>query len=821
VTAAHRKAIRDFWWERTRTALVGLAIALGISGFSAVLSSHAILTRALNDGYLATNPASATLRTDAVDDDLVAAVLSNRDVGAAEARRAVSGRIKAGPGEWRNLTLFVVKDFQNTRVGKLKHEQGAWPPGAGEILIERDAFQVAKARIGDKVTVRTSGGEDQALRITGSVHDVGQAQARMENRVYGYVTVETLKQLGEEPYLDQLKIGVAKNRFDEPHIRSVAEAVKKVVESRGHPVRQVDIPTPGKHPHAEIMGLLLLALASFGLFVLVLSGVLVVNLLTALMASQIRQIGIMKVIGGTRRQIATIYLGQALLLGIAATLISLPAGMLGSRWLCRYMAVFLNFDINSFAIPASIYALVVAIGILVPLLSAAYPVWKGSGIPVREALADYGVSGNTFGTTPFDRALAGVRGLGRPVLLAIRNTFRRRTRVALTLLTLALGGLFFLVALNLRASMIHTLDRMFAVRKYDLSVGLGAMHPFEKIERAARGTVGIVQAEGWITTEGRLTPREPEASTAAGAGGAHVPGKMSGLHGDGGGAGAGGERFAVIALPPDTKLLKLDIARRRGLQIDDDEALVVNTALAAKVREMRVGKTVQMRLGPAETSFRVVGIAREPFSPPVAYISKSYIEQRGNHSGMANSVRLVLDKTDPASIESVKTGLDRNLEREGVRALSSSSTSESRYGFDQHMVMIYVGLIIMSCVIGMVGGLGLMTTMSLNVLERRREMGVLRAIGASPAAVWLIIVAEGTLIGALSWAIAVLAAWPLGKVLGNHLIQAAFNTGLDFTFEPRGILIWLSVSIALSALSSFLPAWRASRGSVREALSYE
>ncbi len=236
---------------------------------------------------------------------------------------------------------------------------------------------------------------------------------------------------------------------------------------------------------------------------------------------------------------------------------------------------------------------------------------------------------------------------------------------------------------------------------------------------------------------------------------------------------------------------------------------------------MRVGNTVQMRLGPVETSFKVVGIAREPFSPPVAYISKSYIERRGNHSGMANNVRLVLDKTDPASIESVKAGLDRNLEREGVRALSSSSTSESRYGFDQHMVMIYVGLIIMSCVIGMVGGLGLMTTMSLNVLERRREMGVLRAIGASPAVVWLIVVAEGTLIGALSWAIAVLAAWPLGKALGNHLIRAAFNTGLDFTFEPQGILIWLSVSIALAALSSFLPAWRASRGSVREALSYE
>lgn len=821
MTAAHRKAIRDFWWERGRTALVGLAIAVGVSGVSAVLSSHAILTRALNEGFLATDPASATLRTDAVDDELIAAVSSIRGVGAAEARRAVSGRIKAGPGEWKNLTLFVVKDFPNTRVDKLKHEQGAWPPKAGEILIERDALQVAKARLGETVTVRTSGGEDRALRLTGSVHDVGQAQARMENTVYGYVTLETLEQLGETPYLDQLKIRVAENRFDEPHIRGVADEVKTLLESRGHLVRRTDIPTPGKHPHAEIMGLLMLALASFGFFVLLLSGVLVVNLLTALMASQIRQIGIMKVIGGTRRQIAAIYLGQALLLGIAATLIALPAGMLGSRLLCRYLAVFLNFDINSFSVPARVYLLVGAIGILVPLLSAAYPVWKGSGISVREALADYGVAAGAFGSTHLDRALAGVGGLGRPVLLAIRNTFRRRTRVTLTLLTLALGGLFFILALNLRASMIHTLDRQFAARKYDLSVGLGAMHPFEKIERAALGTPGVLQAEGWITTEGRLPPKAPVAGPLAGSPGPSDPRKMTSLHGGSAGDAGAGERFAVVALPANTKLLKLDIVRGRGLQIDDDDGMVVNSALAAKSRQMRVGNTIAIRLGPAETVFKLVGIAREPFSPPVAYIPRKYIERRGNHFGMANNVRLVLEKTDPASIEAVKAGFDRNLEREGVRALSSLSTSESRYGFDQHMVMIYVALIIMSCVIGVVGSLGLMTTMSLNVLERRREMGVLRAIGASPVAVWLMVVSEGVLIGALSSVMAMLAAWPLGKALGNHLIGSAFNAGLNFTFEVRGLLLWLGISIALAAVSSFLPAWRASRGSVREALSYE
>src|SRR6476659_3906113 len=142
------KAMRDFWHERARTALVVLAIALGISAFAAVMSSYAILTRELDRGYLATNPASAVIRVDSLDNDLVKAILQNPEVSDAEPRRTISGQIKAGPVQWRNLILFVVRDYGNIRVSKLVPEDGAWPPATGEILSERDAFQVVKANVG-------------------------------------------------------------------------------------------------------------------------------------------------------------------------------------------------------------------------------------------------------------------------------------------------------------------------------------------------------------------------------------------------------------------------------------------------------------------------------------------------------------------------------------------------------------------------------------------------------------------------------------------------------------------------------------------------
>jgi putative ABC transport system permease protein len=111
--------------------------------------------------------------------------------------------------------------------------------------------------------------------------------------------------------------------------------------------------------------------------------------------------------------------------------------------------------------------------------------------------------------------------------------------------------------------------------------------------------------------------------------------------------------------------------------------------------------------------------------------------------------------------------------------------------------------------------------MSLNVQERRREMGVLRAIGASPGTVCLIVVLEGGVIGLLSWALATVAAGPFSKIVGNFVMTLMANTDLDFAFEPVGIVVLLATSAFLATAASFFPAWQAARRPVREAIGYE
>ena len=370
-------------------------------------------------------------------------------------------------------------------------------------------------------------------------------------------------------------------------------------------------------------------------------------------------------------------------------------------------------------------------------------------------------------------------------------------------------------ALNVRASMISTIDHMFGAKRFDVSVNLADMYPVEKIQRALAMIAGVSKHEEWIASDaflvaGSATPEGAEAST--------------GLHETEGGHDSAPPpemRVGILGLPPGTKLLQLEIDEGRDLEPGESDAIVVNSSFLIRHPEIKVGQSISLRMGPRQSSWRVVGVSHEAFASPTGYVWRTYFESAGGHAGMANTVRVVLDRSDAASIDRFRDALDRNLDAEGLRALSTTSNADSRVGFDQHMLMIYLFLVVMSVIIGGVGGLGLMTTMSLNVLERRREMGVLRAIGASSRTVWLIVVTEALAIGLMSFVVASLLAGPVSRGLGDFIGGALFQTDLSFVFDPSGLLISFAASLILSVVASFLPAWHASRSPVRVALGFE
>jgi putative ABC transport system permease protein len=124
----------------------------------------------------------------------------------------------------------------------------------------------------------------------------------------------------------------------------------------------------------------------------------------------------------------------------------------------------------------------------------------------------------------------------------------------------------------------------------------------------------------------------------------------------------------------------------------------------------------------------------------------------------------------------------------------------------------------MGLLIAIVGGLGLM---GMNVLERTREIGVMRSIGAESHMIFQLVVVEGKFIGLISWVISVLAAIPITQGLDKRLGLQLMTVPIRYIFSTQGMLIWLGVVLALSAIASLLPARNAVRLTVRDVLAYE
>jgi putative ABC transport system permease protein len=409
-----RKVSRDLWLNKGRTLIVVLSIAVGVFAVGTIATSQIILSHDLTETYLATNPASATILTfDAFDDNVVDAVEGMREVEAAEARRrvdAVEGmreveaaearrrvtvRIKTGPDDWRVAWLIAIADFDEIKIDRFQSEAGAWPPPDHELLIERSALGLLNAQMGETVLLKTPAGKIREMRIAGLAHDLNAQMYVFDGVAYGFISADTLEWLGQSRDYNELRFVVAQNADDPQHIREVANKVRDKIEAGGRTVWFTFVPPPGKHmfldPFIQAISIVMGALAVLSLL---LSGFLVINTISALLAQQVRQIGMMKAVGARTRQIMPLYLVTVAIFGLLALVIAIPVGVLGASMFSRFIAGFLNFDIANFRLPLPVLLAEIAVGLVVPLLAALYPIVTGTRITVQEALGPAGSTGS-------------------------------------------------------------------------------------------------------------------------------------------------------------------------------------------------------------------------------------------------------------------------------------------------------------------------------------------------------------------------------------------------------------------------------------------
>jgi putative ABC transport system permease protein len=393
------KVLRDAWLHKARSVLVVLAIAVGVAAFGMVLGAREAAKADMYAGYWRNVPPNMILYLDSFDEDVLSIVGDVPGVGQAEARRVVNAKLQPADSErWINLQLSVLQDYKDSRISVVRPQDGDWPPGQREMLLERSAAHFYGIEIGDTVVVEMPNGAQKELPVIGTAHEFNYHSSVISQMARGFVDWDTVAWLGEEVAYNELYVAVAENGTDVAHVERVRTAVIDRLERCGYSVRgfnagfDSEVTQPGKHWADDVYSAMMLVLGAVGVLTLALSGFLVMNTTLALLAQETRQIGVMKAVGGQRAIGATnwamwsIVVAEGMLVGLISwvlgALLSYPldnllSGGVGMAFVGLWIRYVFAYE------GVWMWLLIV---IVISALASLAPARHASRISVREAL---------------------------------------------------------------------------------------------------------------------------------------------------------------------------------------------------------------------------------------------------------------------------------------------------------------------------------------------------------------------------------------------------------------------------------------------------
>jgi putative ABC transport system permease protein len=437
----------------------------------------------------------------------------------------------------------------------------------------------------------------------------------------------------------------------------------------------------------------------------------------------------------------------------------------------------------------------VAVGLVMPVVVALFPIVSGTRISVYDAIYQQGLTGDRD-EGGLDALLSKVRNLHPPVMLSLRNTFRKKARLAFTLVTLTLAGAMFMSVFSTRASLTGQINQIARYVAFDASLDVTPGLTRTVVEREAMRIPGVAVAEGWMSGSAILM-------------------RLDGSEGD---------EIQIVGLPYDSATIDPLLLDGRWLRADDTNGVVVNDDFRERQPEAQVGSEITVKIADQERAYQVVGTTSKHLSGPRVYMTYDTFSKATGRANQADVVRVRLDPaviSSPAAQKRLAMELEKHFRDAGLSKSSSQTQSEIFGRFTGPFDIILMVLVIMAGLLAVVGGLSLAGTMGMNVMERTREIGVLRAVGANNQAVRQVVVIEGVVVGLISWLLAVAVSGPAGVALAGAVVYAVFKAPVNFRYSFEGLAMWLVIIVLIGIFSSLTPARKAAQLTVREVLDYE
>lgn len=799
------KILRDLWVNKVRTLQVMLIIGIGAAAIGMIIGVRNLVVPGMQDIWTSMNPAMINLFVGpAIDEDEVITLAHIDGVAEIEGFNSATIEWKVRPeDEWKPGGLTARADYTKQNMNRLELVEGDWPHGR----VAASGQDALAYGIPDNSTIMLRVNDKEfRVPLEGKIYDQLAAPATFGGTAQFYVDQEFYEYMVGDRNYGRLLIKAPV--WDEEAVTELADRVEDRIKRMGSDSGRF-ITDPNKHFFQDQMDGLFLLLGVLGAFSLILGLLLVYNTITSIISSQTDQIGVMKAIGARTGQIIRFYLLVVFIYGILALAISLPLGILGAWGISSWLVSSFGADPGGFELDRQAIIIQSAIALFAPLVVAIVPIFNASRITVREAISSYGLSAEAG---LLERILTKIKFISRLVIITISNTFRHKWRVILLQLALVLSGLVFMMVISVRDSVVYTVkDVLFSILDTNITLVFENPVRIEYVEELTRQFPGIKDVEMWGLTNASIRPKGMEYSKDD-------------------------EDTAVMGVPLPTRLYGYQLRGGRWLDPSDAAAILLNSKLLEDINEklaqdqkIGIGDWVTIRYDEKnERDFQIVGLLFDPILTTFSLVNRDVLLSDLGSIGRAQSVWIQTRQEGVETEESIAKALrtyysDHNIKvsaQRGVFGMGSDSTTATANTFVDQFNFLIVLLGIMAVVIGAVGSIALSGALSLSVMERRREIGVMRAIGASSWTIFRMFIGEGLILGWLSWLAALLITIPASKLMVAAL-GSAFQIDILYKFQPTGMILWFVIITFLSILASWLPARGATRISVRESLAYQ
>lgn len=813
-----RKILADVRARKGRTFLVSLSILVGVFGASLMIGIGDIIgsqlradlhpeelpmltvSLSLPEGTTTLEDNRALVRTLVAETHAVAAmgqVFAEVDWRTPEdADRLAEGMLITYSEPLDQLPLEPITRLMS----------GSFPaPGEREIVVEQRFADEFGLGVGDLVVFprRDRVGEPVQWKIAGVVYAPYVATQVDDPELLMFANYAQAQEIAEITDLDV--ISVRYETFDMAY-RTMDTVIRLIGSESPYVVEDVFLDDPDNSLKMQEVNDVVGVTNMLGIISVVVSGFLVINVTNAIVVEQRRQIGIMKSLGATRLETFLVYAGMALTYGVIGTTLGILLAIPATASMASGLANLSETYIGGFRLSARGIGIGVAMGLLMPVLVTIIPVLNGTRVTILEALTDLGIS-SRWGQGPVARLL---RWLPLPIGIrqALSNTVQKRGRLALTIITLTLAAGSFMGVTAAYSSVGNLVETAFAQFDYDLKIYPRGVHSLPEIEALlkAEGIAYDRLTSGVELAVGLEGYKNPESSVES-------------------------SQIGVTGIDPANSPYRLDLREGDGWQAGVDclaqletpecRSVILSYTVADQIGK-KVGDTVFISGGGASYPFLVVGIDNIPvdtvyFRWDVLAALAEYVNANGQPVPNVFFLKMAGDDPSAEEVDALIGRIESVLLARGTQAgfdNQPENEAEEQEGLDIFAMVFNM----MSALLAIVGGIGLLAVLSMAVLERQKEIGVMRSLGAGSGAIISQFLTEGVLVGIIAWALGVPLSFWLAPVLIDSL---PFSTTIDFSYPPEIILMGLVGVVLFAALASLWPSVAASRKTVSEILRYQ